>query len=548
MLHRIARGSSEASLLAFAAAQLGCTAEVGFDPSANEGPTASVASATNGNIHFDNASCRPFGVTFLETNLQAGLTLARQQLDDPLMAGCMENAFLALNHHSFAERFLPQMRAPVNTVVRCDDLTQVNSSMWVYPRAEWPSDLPAGTTEYVVADFGFAGSASTTDIAAVFLHEVAHTKDFIHPNQPNDNSPTLNFRQSPDYQRSVPEQFLACSRNMSAGFAVPNGFRRDLIAHSTTLAPVGGAGGQGFERLCQIGTGLRIQATDVINAVGLNCSSFSTPMAGGPGGMPVQNSNCLSSERLVGVQGSADNVLTSLGALCASTTSIQMGRRNESDLRLRDLRGNSTGTAFRRWCPAGMIVSGLRGNAGALVDRLEVDCVSLNNFTPVTQEHLAQVGGNGGTSHFHKCAGFSAMTALHFQSGWDVDRLGGECSVIAKNCPTCTESTSSEHMILVPSQGGFGGAVGRAECPPGAALVGLDLWWTAPFAINGVRGQCANVTDWHAGNPFMTPTARAGRDVATLHQRRCRQGFFLTGWNIRSSGLVDAVSPICRNF
>jgi len=550
ILHRIARGGSrEALMLAFAAAQLGCTAEV-----ASEESTGSVASATNGTINFDDGSCRPFGTTIIETNLQAALTLARRQLDDPLMAGCMENAFLALNRHSFAERFLAEMRSPVKTVVRCEDLLSHTGRAMQVPAQPWPTNLPPGTTEYVEADLGFAAGSSTGDIAAVFLHELAHTKGFIHPNEPQDNSPTLGFTNSPDYQRSVPEQFLACSRNMSAGLAVPNGFRRDLIGPSTTLAPVGGGGGEGYERLCPVGvgTGLLMRASTVIDGVGLKCGFFETQMAGG-GNTSILNPNCLSSERLVGVMGSADsNGVTSLGCLCASTTSIQAGTRNESDLRLRGLLGapNGTSSAFRRWCPAGMVVRGLRGRAGASVNRLEVDCVRLNNVDAVNQQTLAQVGGNGGQSDLHKCAGSSAMTALYFQAGWDVDRLGAECSLIAKSAAG-TESIvpGSEHRILVPAEGGLGGKVGREACPAGTALVGMDVWWTSGFAINGVRGYCANVTDWASG--IRLPTAMAGvagRQVASLHHRFCDTGQFITGWTIRSGNLVDAITPICRNF
>jgi hypothetical protein len=201
MSHRIFSGSKGALLLALAAAPLGCSD--GFDPSTRDEPVASVASATTGFITFDNASCRPFGTNILENNLRTGLALARFQLDNPLLTACMENAFLALNNHSYAERFLARMRDPVNTVVRCEDLSHVESAMWAPPREEWPADLPAGTEEFVLADFGFAAGGTPAGIAALFLHEVSHNKGFGHPNQEHDSS-ALDFRDAAEHRSAFP--------------------------------------------------------------------------------------------------------------------------------------------------------------------------------------------------------------------------------------------------------------------------------------------------------------------------------------------------------
>jgi hypothetical protein len=519
------------------------------DQGSDETEVTSSSQALTDEPIFDDGSCIEAD-NIIIPRIRAAFTEARRTLTSPLMDSCLMNAWGAYSSSGFAERLLSEARDNVPLIARCDSGLQFDAF------------TPGGNLIVFNQISVLINNVNT--IASWVLHEVGHMKGFGHPNKApsvpdNDNPDPSPFRffLSPEFRQSFNEQLVACSLAISNGHPrpIPAGGRRDDLFPGTTLAAVGGAGGDGFEQVCDAVTGLRGRSGALIDAIGPSCIfTPAPPLAGSQVGGGPFTLNCQPDELLVGVQGVANaDTLVGIGPMCEKTLSVRQGRRTEADIIFRGFRGGTAGTLFRRWCPPRMYVNALRGRAGSLVDRFEVDCANISStgtLSPfVSETTMPQVGGNGGRVKIQKCAGQSVVTGFHLQAdASSVVRLGGECSGLTKACSTCDETLSNvKHLLL--AEGGNEGKVGWASCPVGSALIGFSAQ-VANGLVKGLVGRCVPATAWAGTGPrpaltFTTSFLR-GADPITITE--CPRGSFVTGWQSRTGAKVDALSLRCRNF
>lgn len=528
-------------LLGFVCAALtGCVATI-EDPDGNGDEVAVVTAALNGTVKFPDTSCdkkTASGESF-QTIIRAAMTEAHRTLTSSAMSDCMRHSVFNWTYDS-PEQVLARMKANMPTEVVCADLEGLGEANHGL------------TNERLTLDNDFIRGRDSADIAATILHEVAHNKDYRHASKSNNNAtPDLKYFDVADYWITVPEQIEACSYDISQNYITPtpNGLRRDWMVQETTLAPSGGMGGNQFRMTCNIGTGVKVRAGAAIDAVGLHCMGPETPLVGGTGGTRY-DMLCTGAEALVGVFGSEkDGRLESLAAVCQNTSSIIA--HNRTNLRWGQWYGGSAGIYFDRLCPPGMVVTGLRGRSGSRVDRLQLDCAAIGSqFSLPNETFLSWSGGSGGTLKLEQCVGRAALDGLTFQTETYVNRLGGLCSEIGTTCNggVCSEHVVASRRQAMQSHGGSGGRVGQQSCAFGSALVGLRV--RAGTYMDAIGGVCANANAWSGTGaaPATTNLPLAGGSGGTLVTRMCPRGSFLTGWEIRSGSLVDAVRPICRDF
>jgi hypothetical protein len=193
-----------------------------------------------------------------------------------------------------------------------------------------------------------------------------------------------------------------------------------------------------------------------------------------------------------------------------------------------------------------MAVRALRGRSGKLVDRIELECQSLDRLEALDAQSLQLPGETGGTRHNETCAGRSALVGLTYQSGARVDRLGGMCAEIATTAGR-DEAVMDLPSHQLPAHGGTGGKVDQDQCAEGSVLVGLHLRMGAQ--LDGVGGVCASATDWSTGRSVATTILpMRGTARGRLVSRLCPLGAFLVGWRMAAGQHVEMVSPVCRNF
>jgi hypothetical protein len=530
-----------AAVPALCVALSGCGAE-GYSDSGNEASRGATRSELNGGVDFEDSSCRGF-----ESKIRDGFTLANSMLWLPVMTECLESAVMSASTR-FAEYTLAELRYDVRTKVNCQQLSEGN--------AEGSIGLGVNR-ERITFDPDHVRDSTPTKLANTIIHEVTHNKGYRHARTAN-NSPGLQYINTHEYTSTVPLQTEACARSIgnNQNPVRPFGQRRALMGTEATLAPFGSIGGAPFQLRCPLpAKGVQVQAGDVIDAIGLSCLGFVEPierthLVGGFGGTYTAM-DCGAGEVLVGVHGTAENVVMGLGAICASLSSVQARRRTPADIREVGWRGDGLGgMLFRRWCPAGMAVSGLRGRVGALVDRVEVECMDVSRLNFGGETELNPHGGNDGTVYLEKCAGRGALIGITTQYGDYVDRMGGVCDVVSTTCTSgsCTEALMNLTYVL-PSYGGFGGGVAEQKCRSGSVVVGVEVH--AGDLIDAISPICAEAVAW-SSTSGAAPTVgypRMGGGGGQTFIETCSRGSFMTGWNIRAnSNTVTGVRPICRNF
>jgi hypothetical protein len=526
---------------AICATLAGCGAESGYADDSNAGSTGATRAALNGAVKYIDSSCDAH-----RTAIDEVFRIAADNLWRPEMEECLQSGV-----HSATTRFpeytLAELRFDVMTKVTCEDLGDLIV-------AQAPLGIGVAN-ERVTINPRYLRLWSRQGVADAVIHEVSHNKGYTHAATEN-SSPSLTATGAFEYKHTVPEQARQCSRSINNGESPvrPHGPPRRAMGTEATLAPVGLLGGAPYQIPCALpAAGLQVRSADLIDAIGLNCLGFvqprePTPMAGGPAGS-YSTLDCATGEVLVGVHGAAENYLMGIGALCASQSSVLANRRTAADVREVGWRGVLGGFTFRRWCPAGMVVSGIRGKAGALVDRLEVECRRLNPWSFAVDNQRPWAGGTGGTLVVEKCAGRSALTGLSAQSGDLVDRLGGLCAPVSTACASgvCRESVSdTKHML--PAYGGWGGQVAEQTCASGSAIVGLFA--RAGDLLDAVLPVCANAQRW-SGPESETAVLLSwiGGGGGSLTARMCPKGQFMTGWQIRADDqTVHGIGPICRDF
>jgi hypothetical protein len=518
-------------------------------------PMSAEESALNGAIDFGspstcNASRR------LRIQEAAGIALGQVAGSNrSAMLRCLNEAGLSRHSDGFPEEILAQMSEDKITHVKCLDISGNGSAP------------PGSATETLTLDTAFVDAACAVGgncwpenvdvhrIASVLLHEVSHNKGYRHPNL-SAHGP------ADEYQYSVPEQIEKCSLSISAGrhfvggrapVPLPNGGVRQAAENRVELHRVGRDGGQPFGiDSCQPagfarGLGLRSEAR--IDQLSLRCVDddglggvISTPARGGTGGNPG-NSDCPAGSLMVGVHGRAGAGIDALGAVCATSAQIAAGSASTSP---QVQKGGSGGLPFERLCPTGMAVKAVAGRSATRVDQLSFICQDVSNGTNPALAFAATAGVPAGL-RFHERCPTGALVGLFGQSGTVIDRIGGMCREVVRS--DSSVDLGATDIYPLSGHGGLGGENWAGDtCPTGSALIGLR--YRAGSRIDQVTGVCQNVAARAAGLPaseLSLPTRGGGGGIPGT--AFCAARKFVVGWDIsESDGRVNSIRPLCSDF
>ena len=502
----------------------GCTLDAAQDTDVGAGAEVEISSALNGTVRFPDTSCS----ASQQTTIQNAMAIAYANLNDARMTSCMRNAIISF-YDAFPEQVVSDERQNMPTDIYCADLA---------PGVNAQAPAPY-STERLTLDYGFLANTDAR-IASVILHEVAHNKGYIHPNNEGQQ----------EYSYTVNEQIEKCSLSISSGAstAQPNGPRVDSLTPETKLAPIGHAGGSAYTIACfggKVSKGLYGNSGSLVDSAGLLCgpvgsaANGSTTHIGGSGGNAFTQS-CAADEVLVGALGRADQYVTSIGAICAKEADV---RANSLAARTLAASGGTTGVSYTRRCPAGMFVRKISGKFSDFVDRMEIGCQRLDGYEELDLSYPARVGAATGPLTWEDCAGRAALVGLTYEANASsVIRLGGSCAIVSGNSVGSAVHQMPAHGPLLD-----GPTTGEQSCAAGSALVGLRF--RAQTAIDAVGGICANASAWRSGTSTTTSLGLIGAASGTVVTRTCPVGQFLTGWLIgESDSDVTSVQPICRQF
>ena len=119
------------------------------------------------------------------------------------------------------------------------------------------------------------------------------------------------------------------------------------------------------------------------------------------------------------------------------------------------------------FCPAGQVMTGFGGRAGAIIDRIGIRCAPLVGGVPNTASTTdgANLGGMGGTAF----ADFTCPTGTWVTGVSGDNGNGGWTSSMAGLGATCSDSSSSGR------RGNYGDVAFSFSCPNGQKAVGLQI-------------------------------------------------------------------------
>ena len=410
--------------------------------------------------------------------------------------------------------------------------------------------------------------------ASVALHELSH-RYYEHPGP-----------YAEDYGASVPLALQNCIISVQNGEspAHPGMDRRDSFASTeATLAQVGNEGGADslLADYCPVDkfiNGFYGTTSGALNAVGGICKAFrgtattDLPKAGAISGTTFRTT-CLAGELAIGAWGRSNDLVNSIGSICATEDNIVTGNGfNTSTSRAEN--GSTTGYQWQRVCPAYQAMKGLRHrSSSAGINRLEIVCQDVRTPQNVDQSLVGtQTGGT--YDYSENCQSRSVAMALVLNSvdTGGINRLGGWCDAVspanssypisaivadgdgvALNADGSTHSASSH---ILPSHGGVGGGPHVDHCPTGQALVGATIYKNSGYGMAGIVGKCADVLGWSSGTTSATTsTPLRGVTTASSSQLECPPQKFVSGWGISTirvgtpgNDFVQDLRLNCRGF
>jgi hypothetical protein len=439
------------------------------------------------------------------------------------------------------------------------------------------------------------GTPPTWFQAGYLAHEIAHTKGFSH--EFGDSG-----WQTPgyvcNYPTSIPS-FLSggsCS-NMYVFDRLNQGLSlvpvRQSELQETTLGPVGlhqgtfAAGDGSGEFICPGTT-----AASALNgssgpgagipSLGLFCKP---PSVDGPSvnstlgaGTPTNyvESQCQSSEIMVGAWGYANTGVGFMGPICAPRSGIWADDPNTSFTYRPGFGPSTTGSYWSRRCPHGGAVKGMRigldKSSPPTVSRVELVCQRLATTEPISLSTWVnppganQPGANAGGFGWmaDRCIGRQALThlfAINRPDGVRIGRIEGRCKRFQKSVTNTTEGMSTgldPNLMPLP---GYGRAFqenqsptsGPRGCPdsPPTVMVGMQVNATSNGVL-GVQGICALPKDWQntsiADPSVLMDGAPVGNMPASSPKYKCPRGKYLVGWHINDLDGVRGIEGICRPF
>ena len=188
----------------------------------------------------------------------------------------------------------------------------------------------------------------------------------------------------------------------------------------------------------QVAVGLRGRADEFVNNLQLDCATVAldttvakgwiSPAAGGTGGAHFEQS-CKLGEVMVGVQVLFGSWIDGIAVRCIQVNPDGSWSGNVDDF-FRTGGVNNGVTVTTQDCPRNSAVFEMAGRADWYIDRLGFRCRPLETATTVsgTSDKIGPFGGNGGEPFGpHDCPSSLAATGLQGNSGDYIDRLQLRC-------------------------------------------------------------------------------------------------------------------------
>jgi hypothetical protein len=529
------------------------------------GPIERRPAALNGNLTFGHGCSNDMALLIQDAmdSVIAPFVLA----DDSLLRQCLQDNFLSggvtfQQEISYPEWILRRLKENMITTVECADLAGGGAGQAQLGIAHEFITLDRGFMADLVETHGWEGARLR--LAGIMLHEISHNKGYAHPVQ--DSALFAN-----DNYHSVPVALYSCLTDIGEdGLIGDHNKRRSQLPQEATLAPVGLEGGQPLfagSAHCSgadFVTGVRGRSQGSINALGLRCTppegsphNFKGPFGGSAGA--AFDLGCLSGELAVGLHGTADPFINSVGMVCQSRAGVQQG--STSGRFFDPTVGGTAGLPWSRTCPKFQALKAVRMRTATLVDRIELVCFD-TGITPISHDltFMSAFGGGGNSrsvTYFEQCPTRAVMNGVETNSGWAIDRLSGSCESVFRARGGAL--TKGGIFGPVPGHGGaFGLWTNSTKCDqvPGtsnSALIGLRLSHNGK-AITSVANICTDdMRSWGNGTNVAARrvVGQTGAVNGTPMDVVCPAGKFPVGWKLKAgdSGgpvLVENVQLACR--
>lgn len=559
----LGRGPAPHSALSttlFAGAEPGTSVEIsGLDELPAQEP---LVEKSNGQFIFDTSCTTEHRNKLNSISSQMMSTLFSQS-----MKSCLNNGMI-----SFAEGFDPElalslMKRNVPTTVLCNltsgngmtesqDVGQTYERIFLNPRriAETPAEL-AGT----------------------FMHEVAHTKGFLHPA----GGGATDDQTMPETIGNCIESIMRGEQfpfephpNFDSRFGRSTGPNRERMPDDAIMSPIGAAlaNTMPVDQRCDqnsFASGIAIgQTGNNPRGIALACpAGASVPNVGA---FPAPRfASCGPGEVLVGAGTVAVLPVGPIAGFCAPADAVANGTRTVSRVVFPDPAfASNASLTHMRICPAGMAVNGLigrgiSGNVGGL--RFQCEKVAGTSTSGEFREGFVGSLVSGFTADVMKCEGRGALVRfIGSSANGTVYSLGGHCFSIESFSDHAARRSNSwfdafnlpaiGHATAATSLGGSN--FNTTACPADEAMIGVDLSTNSSGRLSGLRGICASVASWTNAalpQPALRTLSRDGSAGTRTVPIRCLRGELLAGFDVVSGTVngrnaVYGVSPICRDY
>jgi hypothetical protein len=473
--------------------------------------------------------------TAMRNNIESAMSQIVNRFDDPATLSCLKDAVITEDQGSSPERILEKLSENMPTRIIC------HPAPCGGPGFDGCAGVGNGEEVFTLRA-ALAQNGPVERVAEVIVHEVAHRKNYGHPGQ---SSRT-------DYPFTIPVQAGSCVRKLNV-----MGLARSEAPGDTELAMFGGSGGNPFELRCPSGrlvTGMRVGSASDVNFVTLHCGSINVGPAGEQRGTSrTEDRSCSSGDVAIGLRLQAGNLVNRISMECASLA-VLAADQIDTTTSLIFLGGEGAGPlSGTRVCPKGMAINGLRGRAGARIDRIRVMCEDVNTKRQPASKALALVGNKNGIAKAEHCLGHGAAISVYGHSGGGLDRLGLACQATRSSGSMINPAqlVGSVSLHAIDWNGGNGGTPFVLPCPSNMVAVGLEF--RERTGVDAVRVGCSGLNDWKSGAAApIRFTGWTGQPQGEVISRLCPQGAFLSGllsWSkktVHKEPTLQGVQPVCR--
>jgi hypothetical protein len=253
-----------------------------------------------------------------------------------------------------------------------------------------------------------------------------------------------------------------------------------------------------------------------------------TAAAGGMGGSEF-TLNCPGGLALIGIKGKAGALIDRVQAICGTI---------DGAVQTTTFAGGSGGTDFERKCPLGKVVVGLGGRAGAFVDSLDVQCDFPPDGTRRVVEVLPRAGGPFGAVFGPVfCPNDRVAVGLQGRAAAFVDRIQLQCAVYD---PTPPPSWLSQTV------GGTGGSYVNLRCSGDEVLVGVRARGNA--VVDRLQARCVRVDASGAWTSSIVTRGSVGGTGGTEKTIDCPNGSAVSGISGRAAAVIDRLAVYCRDL